>query len=52
MSEKGIKLMISKGKILNLKHVDIGPCKHCIFGKQKKVNFFKTSKMSKVERLN
>jgi len=33
MSEKGMKFMISKGKIPNLKHVDVGPCEHCIFGK-------------------
>jgi len=51
MSEKGMKLMVSKGKIPNLKHVDVGPCEHCIFGKQKKVSFSKTSKSSKVERL-
>jgi len=51
MSEKGMKLMVSKGKIPNLKHVDVGPCKHCIFGKQKKVSFSKKCKSSKVERL-
>jgi len=51
MNEKGMKLMVSKGKIPNLKHVDVGPCEHCIFGKQKKVSFSKTSKSSKVERL-
>jgi len=51
MSEKGMKLMVSKGKIPNLKHVDVGPCEHCIFGKQKNVSFSKTSKSSKVERL-
>jgi len=51
MSEKEMKLMVSKGKITNLKHVDIGSCKHCMFGKQKKVSFSKTSKSSKVERL-
>jgi len=36
MNEKGMKLLISKCKIPNLKHVDVGPCEHCIFGKQKK----------------
>jgi len=46
-----MKLMVSKGKIPNLKHVGIGPCEHYIFGKQKKVSFSKTSKTSKVERL-
>jgi len=52
MSEKGMKLMVSKGKIPNLKHVDVGLCKHCIFRKQKKkVSFSKASKSSRVERL-
>ena len=51
MSEKGMKLMVSKGKIPNLKHVDVESCEHCIFGKQKKVSFSKTSKSSKVKRL-
>ena len=51
MSEKGMKLMVLEGKIPNLKHVDVGPCEHCIFGKQKNVSFSKTSKSSKVERL-
>jgi len=51
MSEKGMKLMFSKGKIHNLKHIDVGPCEHCIFGKQKKVNFSKTINSTKVERL-
>jgi len=34
-----------------LKHVDVGPCEHCIFGKQKNVSFSKTSKSSKAKRL-
>ena len=46
-----MKLMVSKGKIPNLKHVDVEPCEHCIFVKQKKVSFSKTNKSSKVERL-
>jgi len=51
MNEKGIKSMVSKGKIPNLKHVDVGPYEHCIFGQHKKVSFSKTSKTSKVKRL-
>ncbi|WVY98190.1 hypothetical protein V8G54_030341 [Vigna mungo] len=51
MSEYIMKLMISKGKIPNLKHVDVGPCEHCIFGKHKKVSFSNTGKTSKIERL-
>ena len=42
MSEKGMKLMVLKGKIPTLKHVDVGPCKHCIFGKQ---NNYSTTKV-------
>jgi len=37
MSEKGMKLMVSKGKIPNLKHVDVGPCEHCIFESRKRL---------------
>ncbi|CAJ2648559.1 unnamed protein product [Trifolium pratense] len=51
MSEKGMKLMATKGKLSNLKHVDVGVCEHCIFGKQKKVSFSRTGKNSKVEKL-
>ena len=51
MSEKGMKLMAAKGKLSNLKHVDVGVCEHCIFGKQKKVSFSKSGRTSKVEKL-
>ena len=37
MSEKGMKLVVLKGKKANLKHIDVGACKHCIFGKQKRL---------------
>ena len=51
MSEKGMKIMASKGKMSNLKHVNIGVCEHCIFGKQKKVSFSKSGKASKLQKL-
>jgi len=51
MNEKGMKLMVSKGKIPNLKHVEVEPCEHCIFGKQKNICLSKTSKSSKIEGL-
>ena len=51
MSEKGMKLMAAKGKLSSLKHVDVGACEHCILGKQKKVNFSRTGKTLKVEKL-
>jgi len=37
MSEKGMKLMISKCKIPNLKHVDIGPCEHVSLESRKRL---------------
>ena len=51
MSEKGMKLLASKGKIPNLESVDLGLCEDCIYGKQKMVRFSKTVKMSKAEKL-
>ncbi|XP_065852126.1 retrovirus-related Pol polyprotein from transposon TNT 1-94 isoform X2 [Euphorbia lathyris] len=39
MSEKGMKLMLSKGKLPDLKGVEHCICESCIFGKQKKVSF-------------
>jgi len=52
ISEKGMKLMISKGKIPNLKHVDVGPCEHCIFGKHKRLASPKQVTRLKLEDYN
>ena len=51
MSEKGMKTLLSKGKLPDLKNVDVGLCEDCIFGKQKKVSFTKIGKTPKAERL-
>ena len=51
MSEKGMKLMAAKGKLSSMKHLDVGVCEHCIFGKQKNVSFSKARKTPKVEKL-
>ena len=51
MSEKGMKTLLSKGKLPDLKNVDVGLCEDCIFGKQKKVSFTKSGKTPKAERL-
>ena len=51
ISEKGMKTLMSKGKLPNLKNVDVGLCEDCIFGKQKKVSFTKIGKTPKAERL-
>jgi hypothetical protein len=36
MSEKGMKVLLSKGKLLELKSVEFDTCESCILGKQKK----------------
>nr|KYP65201.1 Retrovirus-related Pol polyprotein from transposon TNT 1-94 [Cajanus cajan] len=33
MSEKGMNILVSKGKILELKEVEVGFCAPCVFGK-------------------
>ncbi|KAE8705357.1 hypothetical protein F3Y22_tig00110429pilonHSYRG00830 [Hibiscus syriacus] len=51
MSEKGMKTLLSKEKLSDLKNVDVGLCEDCIFGKQKKVSFAKIGKTPKEEKL-
>ena len=51
MSEKGIKLLASKGKLPDLKSVDVGLCEDCIYGKHKRVSFSKFARTSKAEKL-
>ncbi|RVX10461.1 Retrovirus-related Pol polyprotein from transposon TNT 1-94 [Vitis vinifera] len=36
MSEKGMKMLLSKGKLSELKSIDFDMCESCILGKQKK----------------
>ena len=51
MSEKGMKMLLSKGKLLELKSIDFDMCESCILGKQKKVSFLKTGRTPKAEKL-
>ena len=51
MSEKGMKMLLSKGKLPELKSIDFDMCESCLLGKQKKVSFLKTSKTPKAEKL-
>ncbi|RVW17179.1 Retrovirus-related Pol polyprotein from transposon TNT 1-94 [Vitis vinifera] len=51
MSEKGMKMLLSKGKLPELKSIDFDMCESCILGKQKKVSFLKTGRTPKVEKL-
>ena len=51
MSKKGMKVLVSKRKLPDLKSVDVGLCEDCIFVKQKRVSFSNISKPPKVEKL-
>ncbi|XP_070007635.1 putative mitochondrial protein AtMg00300 [Nicotiana tabacum] len=51
MSEKGMKLLASKCKLPNLKHVKLSLCQDCIYGKQKRVSFSKAKRTPKKEKL-
>ena len=51
MSEKGMKMLLSRGKLPKLKSIDFDMCESCILGKQKNVNFLKTYRTSKAEKL-
>ncbi|KAE8715229.1 hypothetical protein F3Y22_tig00110186pilonHSYRG00194 [Hibiscus syriacus] len=42
MSEKGMKILLLKGKLPDLKNVDVGLCEDCIFGKQNKAHYYVT----------
>ena len=51
MSEKGIKIMLSKDKLSGLKSIDLNFCEDCVYGKQRRVSFSKVRKTLKAERL-
>ncbi|RVX13264.1 Retrovirus-related Pol polyprotein from transposon TNT 1-94 [Vitis vinifera] len=51
MSEKGMKMLLSKGKLPELKSIDFDMCESCILGKQKKVSFLKTGRTPKAGNL-
>ena len=51
MSEKGMKMLLLKGKLPKLKSIDFDMCESCILGKQKNVSFLKTGRTPKAEKL-
>ena len=51
MSEKGMKMLLSKGKLPKLKFISFDMCESCILGKQKNVSFLKTGRTPKAEKL-
>ena len=46
-----MKMLLSRGKLPELKFIDFDMCKSCILGKQKNVSFLKTGRTPKVEKL-
>ncbi|GJT75151.1 retrovirus-related pol polyprotein from transposon TNT 1-94 [Tanacetum coccineum] len=51
MSEKGVKILSSKGRIPDLQKAIVGFCKPCVLEKQKKVSFVKSGNRRKLQRL-
>lgn len=51
MSEKGMKVMHSKGKLPSLRSIEIDICEDCILGKQKRVSFQTSGRTPKKEKL-
>nr|CAN80991.1 hypothetical protein VITISV_021529 [Vitis vinifera] len=51
MSEKEMKMLLSKGKLSELKSIDFDMCESYILGKQKMMSFLKTGRTPKVEKL-
>ena len=51
MSKKGMKMLLSKGKLPKLKSVNFDMCESCILGKHKKVSFLKIGRTPKAEKL-
>ena len=49
-SEKGMKVMFSKDKLLGLKSIDLNLSENCVYGKQMRVSFSKARKTLKAER--
>ena len=51
MSEKGMKMLLSKGKLLELKSINLDMCESCILRKQKMVSFLKIGETPNVGKL-
>ncbi|KAK0593237.1 hypothetical protein LWI29_033337 [Acer saccharum] len=51
MSSQGLKCLHSKGKLPDLKSVEVDFCESCVLGKQKRVSFKKTGRVPAKEKL-
>ena len=51
MSEKGMQVLCSKGRLPSLKTVDVGFCEDCVFGKQSRNNFSRKGRALREQKL-
>ena len=51
ISEKGMKMLLSRGKLPEFKSINFDMCESCILGKYEKVSFLKIGKTPKAEKL-
>ena len=51
MSEKGMKMLLSKEKLPELKSINFDMCESYILGKQKRVSFLKIGRTPKIGKL-
>ena len=51
MSQKGMKKLLSKGKLPKLKNVHFDICESCIMGKQKKLSFLTSGRKLRATKL-
>ena len=51
ISGKGMKMLLSKEKLPELKSINLDMCESCILGKQKNVSFLKTGRTLKAGKL-
>ena len=51
MSQKGMKELLSKGKLPELKNIHFDMCESCIMRKQNKLNFLSNGKKLKATKL-
>ncbi|XP_020258132.1 uncharacterized protein LOC109834503 [Asparagus officinalis] len=51
MSENGMKILHSEGKLTGIDSVEVGVCEDCSFGKQKRVSFLKGGRPPKPHKL-
>ncbi|KAK3007373.1 hypothetical protein RJ639_016049 [Escallonia herrerae] len=51
LSESGMKILHSKNALPGMKNIQLDFCEGCVYGKQKRVSFWRDGKEKKIERL-